>query len=163
VNPRPGVFHKLVHRLLISRPVSAFMARVLYRADAALLRLTKSRHTFTGFAGLPVTQLTTIGAKTGQPRTLPLMAVIDREKIALIASNFGRKHHPAWYYNLKAHPECKLQLNGMTETCLAHEAEGDEYERYWQLALSYYAGYEKYRVRAGRRIPVLVLEPKERS
>jgi hypothetical protein len=43
---------------------------------------------------------------------------------------------------------------------IARETEDNEYEKYWQLALSNYEGYEKYKERAGRKIPVMVLEPK---
>jgi deazaflavin-dependent oxidoreductase (nitroreductase family) len=88
-------------------------------------------------------QLTTIDARTAQPRTLPLIALFDGERI-------GREHNPGWYYNLRAHPECKACFDGRTEIYVAREAEGDEREKYWQLALSSYDGYEKYETRAGR-------------
>ena len=55
--------------------------------------------------GWPIIQLTAIGAKTNRPRTVPLVGLPDEENIVLVASNFGRKHNPGWYYNLKAHPE----------------------------------------------------------
>ncbi|MCK6569440.1 MAG: nitroreductase/quinone reductase family protein, partial [Anaerolineales bacterium] len=77
------------------------------------------------------------------------------------ASSFGREHNPGWYYNLKAHPECEVSLNGRTGNYVARETEGDEYERYWRMAVSIYAGYEKYRERAvPRHIPLMLLEPK---
>jgi F420H(2)-dependent quinone reductase len=87
--------------------------------------------------------------------------LFDQEKIALIASSFGRKHNPSWYYNLKTHPECEVQVNERTRACIARESSRDEYEKYWQLGVSYYEGYEKYKERAPHRhIPVMVLEPK---
>jgi deazaflavin-dependent oxidoreductase (nitroreductase family) len=95
-------------------------------------------------------QLTTIGAKTAQLRTLPLIALFGGERIGLIASVFGREHNPGWYYNFRAHPECKACFDDRTETCVAREAEGDECEKYWQLALSSYDGYEKHETRPGR-------------
>ena len=92
----------------------------------------------------------------------PLIGLIDGEKIGLIASNFGRAHNPGWYYNLKAHPECEAQLNGRTGKYVAREVEANKYEKYWQLAVSYYAGYEKYETRAApRHIPVMMLESKK--
>jgi deazaflavin-dependent oxidoreductase (nitroreductase family) len=85
----------------------------------------------------------------------------DGEKIAVIASNFGRAYNPGWYYNLKADPECEVSWNGRSGKYIAREAEGEEREKYWQLGLSYYAGYEKYKAHAApRRIPVMVVEPK---
>ena len=95
---------------------------------------------------------------------MPLIGLFDGEKIALIASSFGREHNPAWYHNLKAHPECQVHSNERMGTYIAREAEGEEYKKYWQLGVSYYEGYEKYKERAShRRIPVMVLEPKKES
>ena len=160
MNARPTAFQKLLHRFLMMKSVSTFMGHVLHRADAFLLHLTNDRYTFTGFVGLPILRLTSVGAKTGKLRTIPLVGLMDGDKIALIASGFGHAHHPAWYFNLKAHPECVVHFNARTETYIARETEGDEREKYWQLAVSYYAGYEKYKARARRKIPVMVLERK---
>lgn len=160
MNIRPNASQKLIHRFLMMKSVSTFLGNVLHRADAFLLHLTNDRYTFTGFVGLPIIQLTTIGAKTGKLRTSPLLGLMDGNKIALIASGFGHAHNPGWYFNLKAHPECVVRFNGMTKTFIARETDGDECEKYWQLALSYYAGYEKYRARVRRKIPVMVLDPK---
>jgi deazaflavin-dependent oxidoreductase (nitroreductase family) len=159
MNTTPNAFQKLIHRLLMLRPVTASFAPWIHQLDKAVLKLTNGKYTVSEFIGWNIIQLTTVGAKTSQPRTMPLLALFDGEKIALIASSFGRKHNPAWYYNLKARPECTVQWNGRTGTYLARESDGEEYKKYWQLGVSYYAGYEKYQARAGRRIPVMVLEP----
>jgi deazaflavin-dependent oxidoreductase (nitroreductase family) len=158
---KPNALQKLIHRLLTLRPVSALFPKTLHRADSFMLRLTRGRHAFTGLVGLPIAQLTMIGARTAKPRTITLVGVPDGDRLVLLATNFGQKHNPAWYYNLKAHPECQVQWNGERGTFIARETHGAEYERYWQLGLSYYAGYESYKLRAGRKIPVIVLEPKK--
>jgi deazaflavin-dependent oxidoreductase (nitroreductase family) len=142
------------------RPVTEFFASRVNRIDNTILRLTKGKHTGSEIMGWNIIQLTTIGAKSGDPRTMPLTAFFEKERIVLIASNFGRVHNPAWYHNLKAHPECKVEGSQRTGTYRARETSGEEYEKYWQLAVSYYAGYEKYKERAGRKIPVMLLEPK---
>jgi len=158
---RPNALQKIVHRFLMLRSVSALLAKILHRADLLMLRLTGSRHTFAELVGLPILQLTTIGARTNQQHTLPLVGIKDSEGIALIASSFGRTHNPSWYYNLKAHPECDVLFKGRTEKYVARETAGDEYEKYWQMAVSYYKGYEKYKERAApRHIPVMLLEPR---
>jgi len=93
-----------------------------------------------------------------------LIGVIDGEKIALIASSFGREHNPGWYYNLKAYPECDVVYKGTTGKYIACELNGEDYTYYWQLAVSYYVGYEKYKERAAHRhIPVMLLEPKSKA
>lgn len=159
---KPNALQRLFHRLLMLEAVSRFMSRYLHRADALMLRLTAARHTFTELAGLPMIQLDMTGAKTGTPRTLTLIAVPDDGRLVLFATNFGRKHNPAWYYNLKAHPECQVRWNGRSGMFTAREASGEEYGRYWQIGVSYYQGYEVYKVRASHRhIPVMVLEPKK--
>ena len=161
-NKKPNMVQRLLHRFLMLRPVTAFFAPRVHHLDKAVFRLTGGRYTAAGILGWDIIQLTTIGARTKQPRTMPLVGVIDDERIALIASNFGREHNPAWYYNLKAHAECDVSFKGKNRKYIAYEAEGEEYEHYWQMAVSYYAGYEKYKERAAHRyIPVMVLEPKK--
>jgi deazaflavin-dependent oxidoreductase (nitroreductase family) len=68
-----------------------------------LLRLSRGRISVT--LGQPMGLLTTIGAKSGQPRTTPLFYTVDEDTIILIASNGGQPRHPAWCYNLRANPE----------------------------------------------------------
>ena len=157
---KPNAVQRLLHRFFMLRPVTAFFAPRIHHLDKAVFRLTGGKYTAAGILGWDIIQLTTIGATTNQPRTMPLVGVIDHERIALIASNFGREHNPGWYYNLKAHPDCDVTFNGKNGKYVAREVKGEEYERYWQMAVSYYAGYEKYKERAAHRhIPVMVLEP----
>jgi deazaflavin-dependent oxidoreductase (nitroreductase family) len=159
---KPNVVQRFLHRFLMLRPVTAFFAPRVHHLDQAILQLTRGKFTISEILGWDIIQLTTVGAKTKQPRTMPLVGLFDSEQIALIASSFGREHNPGWYYNLKAHPECDVVFGGKSGKFIAHEAEGDEYEHYWHLAVSYYAGYEKYKERAvHRHIPVMVLEPKK--
>jgi deazaflavin-dependent oxidoreductase (nitroreductase family) len=159
---KPNAVQRLLHRFFMLQSITAFFAPRVHRIDQAILRLTRGKFTATEILGWNIIQLTTIGAKTNQPRTMPLIGMFDQERIALIASSFGREHNPGWYYNLKAHPECEVESNGHTGTYLAREATGEEYDQYWQMAVSFYAGYEKYQQRASHRhIPVIVLEPKK--
>ncbi|MDD2921861.1 MAG: nitroreductase/quinone reductase family protein [Anaerolineales bacterium] len=159
MDKKPNAFQKLIHRFLMLRPVSALLSTILHRADAAALKVTKGKHTVSEVVGLPIIQLTTIGAKSGQPRSMPLVSLFDGEKIALIASNFGGRNNPGWYYNLKAHPKCVVEANGRAAEYIARQAEGAEREKYWGMAVSYYKGYDQYKIRAAhRRIPVMVLE-----
>ena len=156
----PTSFQRFAHRFAMMRSVSALLSIVLYRLDTAVLKITKGKHTLAELVGLPMIQITTIGAKTGEPRTMPLVSLMDGEKIALIGSNFGQKNNPGWYYNLKAHPRCTVQINGQSGKYSARETQNEERERYWQMAVSVYKGYDLYKIRAAhRQIPVMVLEP----
>jgi deazaflavin-dependent oxidoreductase (nitroreductase family) len=161
VKGKPNAFQRLIYRIVMLRSVTAFFALAMHHLDTAALRLTSGKYTISEFAGWNIIQLRTIGAKTKRPRTLPLLALFDGNKIALIASNFGREHNPGWYYNLKANPHCQALFKGRLREYVARETEGEEREMYFQMAVSHYAGYQKYRERAAHRhIPVMVLEPK---
>ena len=157
---KPNAFQKLLHRVFMLRPVTEFFATRVNRIDQAILRFTNGKYTGSEIMGWNIIQLTAIGAKSGQPRTSSLAAFFDEEKIVLVASSFGWKNNPAWYYNLRAHPECKVEWKQSIQTYFARETSGDEYDKYWQLVVSYYKGYDKYKERAGRKIPVMLLEPK---
>ncbi|MBE0682423.1 MAG: nitroreductase family deazaflavin-dependent oxidoreductase [Anaerolineales bacterium] len=162
MNKRPNAFQKSIHHILMLKWVSALLAVFLHHLDAIASKLSRGRHSVTEIVGLPVILLTTIGAKSCQPRTMPLVGLFDGEKIALIGSNFGRKTNPGWYYNLKANPACTAQVGDRTAEYVARQVDDQEREKYWQMAVSYYAGYEKYRQRtAPRPIPVMLLEPVE--
>ena len=161
IDVRPNGLQRLLHRFFAIPGVTAFFAPRAHLLDKALLKLTNGRFTLTQILGWNIIQLTTIGAKTRQPRTMPLVGFFEGEKIILIASSFGREHNPGWYYNLKANPECDVLFKGESATYVAHEIDGEAREKYFQMAISQYAGFQSYRERAAHRhIPVMVLEPK---
>ena len=142
------------------RPVTAFWAGKTHIVDGAIFKLTKGKHSLSEYLGWNIVQVTTIGAKTGKPHHIVLVGLIDGEKIGVIASNFGRKPYPGWYHNLVKNPVCDVQLNGVSAKYVAREIHAEEYEKYWQMAVSSYAGYQKYKERAAhRRIPLLILVP----
>jgi deazaflavin-dependent oxidoreductase (nitroreductase family) len=159
---KPSAIQRLIHRFFMQRPVTAFFAPRVHHIDNAILKLTRGKFAASEILGWNILQLTTIGAKTHQPRTMPMLGIFDDEKIALVASSLGRQHNPGWYYNLKAHPECEVEFKGRSGKYVAHEATGDEYQRYWQMAVSIYVGYDKYKQHAAHRhIPVMLLDPKK--
>jgi len=158
---KPNALQRLVHRIVSVQLLLKFFANYMHRLDLFTLKVTGGRHTLSELGGWTIIQLTTIGAKTGQERTMPLLAGVDGDRIALVASSFGRKHNPSWYYNLKSHPECTVTYRDVSLSYVAREVDGDEYEKYWHLVSSNYVGYEKYkRLAAHRHIPVMVLELK---
>jgi len=156
-----ALFTLPVQKFLASAPMSWLMACILHRVDAFMLRLSGGKHTLAEITGVPIVEVTTIGAKSGQPRTLPLTGLPDGGKYVLIASNFGRAHNPGWYYNLKANPECTLNKGGNTRTYIAREADERETKLYYDIAVKYNFGYAVYKQRAGKRkIPIMIREPR---
>ena len=100
-----------------------------------------------------------VGAKSGTHRYTPLVFARDGQNIVLIASKGGYPKNPAWYYNLKAHPDTRIQIGSKRMPVHAREAAPEEYDRLWKRAVEVYGGYEDYRRRTDRQIPLVVLEP----
>lgn len=161
LQPKPNPFQRGLLYLFMQKSVTAVITPILHKVDGFFWKLSGGRFFFSSkLVGIPAFQITSIGAKSKQPRTLVLYGFSEDEKIALIASNFGQANNPSWYYNLKANPKCQVEWKGASREYIAHEAEGEEREKFWNLAVSYYKGYELYAIRAvHRRIPVMVLEP----
>jgi deazaflavin-dependent oxidoreductase (nitroreductase family) len=158
---RPNAAQRAVHIATRTRAGSWFFARTLHHLDRPVLRFSRGRYSLTSMlVGLPVVMVSTVGAKSGLPRILPLVAIPDGENVVLIASNFGQKHHPAWYHNLRAHPEVRLTYAGQTVAYTARETASAERERCWRRAVDLYSGYSLYQRRAAvRHIPVMLLTP----
>lgn len=147
---------RLLVALAASRPGGWFLVRIAPHIDRLLLRLSRGRFGITTV--YPSLILTTIGAKSGQPRTTPLVFLPDGDRIVLIASNGGNPRNPGWYYNLRANPRAEVLLKGRTATYTAREVHGAERAELWQRAVALYPGYAVYQQRAGgREIPVMAL------
>lgn len=110
-------------------------------------------------AGGPVLLLTTAGRKSGQQRTVPLLYIRDGESFVVVGSNGGTATHPAWWLNLKARPEATVEAEGCEVRVRAEEAGPGEKERLWPRLVEMYGGYESYRGRTDREIPVVLLHP----
>ena len=109
--------------------------------------------------GKPVVILTTQGRHSGKIRKSPLMRVEDNGTYAVIASMGGAPKHPVWYLNLTASPEVTLQDGANVYEMAAHDADGDERDRWWALAVEAWPAYAEYQTKTDRQIPVVVLEP----
>ena len=102
--------------------------------------------------------LTTLGRRCGKRQAVPLLYLeIDHDLVA-IASYGGRPHHPDWFRNLEAQPEAEAQIRGARRPVRASVTEGQERDDLWQAAVAAYEGYAAYQRKAGRIIPVVVLE-----
>ena len=155
-------WQRIIQRLATIEVISTgFLAKYLHRMDNDVLRWSHGKRNLTQMlTGLPVVVITTTGAKSGKPRTLPLAGLPDGEKIILVPTNFGQHNYPAWYYNLCANPKAHLQKNGYSREYTARTADQDEWDEYWKLSVHYYPGYQSYLERSGNKeIPLFVLEP----
>ena len=102
--------------------------------------------------------LTTTGARSGAPRTVPLLGLPSSEGLAVIGSSYGQMRTPAWVHNLHAHPEVTALITGRRLAMRAELASGERRARIWQEALRIYPGFDVYQRRAAdREITVWVL------
>jgi F420H(2)-dependent quinone reductase len=108
---------------------------------------------------LPVLLLTTIGRRSGRPRTQPLAYAQAGDGYVVIASKGGAAQHPLWYLNLRANPLAEVTVGRETRRVRARDAQGEERERLWRALADLYRGYDRYAEKTSRRIPVVVLEP----
>ncbi len=109
--------------------------------------------------GMPVLLLTTIGRKSGRPRTWPLGYLEDSGNLVVIASAGGVSSHPAWYLNLRDRPEVTVQVGGRRQTMRAETAGPEERGRLWRRLVADYPFFADYQARTEREIPVVVLRP----
>jgi len=131
--------------------------RTLTWVHIRLYRLTEGRigHQL---GPLPNLLLTTTGRRSGLPRTSILTYTTDGGRLALIASNFGSRTAPQWYRNLQARPQATVQLMGRRWVVRARAAGAAERASIWAAALAIWPSYAEYAQRAGREIPIVVLE-----
>ncbi len=157
---RANPLQRALRRFAASRPGSWLFARTLYLIDRPVYRISRGRYTFSSMlSGLPVVLLTTTGARTGKPRSVPVLGLPTADGVAVIASNYGQRHHPAWYYNLRANPDGQVSIGGTVRRFRAREAEGEERARIWEEGLRVYPGWSQYEHRApDRRIAVFLLD-----
>jgi F420H(2)-dependent quinone reductase len=106
----------------------------------------------------PLILLTTTGAKTGQPRIIPLMRVDDGNRLLAVASKGGAPKHPDWYLNVLAHPEVTVEVGDDKFTAIARVLTGEERERAFKRAVEVFPPYGGYQKKTAREIPVIALE-----
>ena len=152
----------MLQLVLAFGPLRALVSYVAqHHADAFLHWLARSR--VGAHLPLPFASMTTIGARSGQPRTTAVLYFNDGDDLILVASNFGGDRHPSWYYNLRANPSVSLVRANHAGTYTATEVT-DAAERERLLARSVrvhrgYADYMRRTARIGRRIPIIRLRP----
>ena len=110
--------------------------------------------------GSTILLLTTTGRTSGEARTTPLIDAEDGDRYVIVASKGGAPEHPGWYRNIEKNPVVELQVNEEVFPARARTASGEEREQLWEMAVKAYHGYEDYRARTDREIPLVVLEPR---
>jgi len=155
-------WHRHFRHFAGTRPGAWVGAHLLHHLDRLAFRLSGGNHSAGQLlGGIPVITLTTVGVRSGLPRSIPLNELPDGPNYVLVASNWGQPALPAWYTNLRANPSVTVTAAGRSAPYLALETWDEERERCWRLAMNIYPGYAAYQRRLKRPVPVILLTPQE--
>lgn len=102
--------------------------------------------------------LTTVGRRSGEPRTTALYYGRDGDRLLVVASLAGHDRHPQWYLNLQARPRVGVQIGPDRFRAIARAATPAERPRLWAIVAGLYPVYDEYQARTARTIPVVVLD-----
>jgi deazaflavin-dependent oxidoreductase (nitroreductase family) len=109
--------------------------------------------------GTSILLLTTTGAKTGEPRTTPLIYGRAGDAYLVVASKGGADEPPSWYVNLEKDPDVEIQVKADRMKARARTATPDEKPEMWRTMVAEWPDYDEYQQKTDREIPVVVLEP----
>lgn len=157
----PGVARRAIIAAASSKTLSRVNAFWMHRFDRAVLVASRHRSTATSaLTGMPVLFVTTTGARSGLPRSVPLLGIPFGTSLALIGTGFGQESTPGWVHNLRSDPAAVVAYRDARAEVTARLATDVEAEAIWSAAVAIYPGYLKYPVWAShRQISVFVLEP----
>lgn len=110
------------------------------------------------FDNIPLLLLTSIGAKSGQPRVMPLAYVTDNDRIIIVASKGGAPTNPDWYYNIVANPLVTVEIGSENFQAQATIAAEEERQRLYAQMVEKNPGFADYAKKTSRLIPVIILE-----
>lgn len=139
-----------------------YLGRRSTKIHVALYRRTGGRFGghLPGWPGAGILLLEHVGARSGESRTSPLMYNEDGDVVAVAASKAGQPSNPAWFHNLKANPDTRIQIGSMMREVRARVATDEERDRLWPKFVAFYPGYEFFQRHAkDRTIPIVILEP----
>src|ERR1700683_818558 len=156
----PSRFKRALTAFALTKTGTWYSSQLGARIDPWLGRVTRGR-VDSALGQSPIAVVTVRGARSGVERKVPLLYFNDGDDVILIASSYGKAKFPAWYYNIKANPDVRLESMGRSAAYVAREAEGADRDHLFELAKLVYSGYNQYEQRTSgiRRIPVMRLSP----
>ncbi len=149
---------------MVRRMPSDFQLKTMNAIHRGVLAVSGGRLGWRA-GGMPVVELTTTGRKSGEPRTVMLTSPLQQgDAIVIVASRGGDDHHPAWFLNLRDHPDVDAAFGGQPKRRMrARIATADERAAMWPQVTAKYKGYANYQTKTDREIPLVLLEPTAQS
>jgi deazaflavin-dependent oxidoreductase (nitroreductase family) len=157
-NKRRGLLYRAIWRFSATRAGLWVSATLAWKLDPLLLKLTRGRVCSAG--PIAAALLETRGARSGQPRRTATLYFHDGDRVTIIPSYVGRPKHPAWYYNVRKHPD--VVYGGLPFRAEVVEDEAER-QRLWELADRVFPPFARYRewaAESGRTIPIVQLVPR---
>jgi deazaflavin-dependent oxidoreductase (nitroreductase family) len=150
----------VVQRIAGSEAFLRIAPRFVPPLDRFIQRVSKGKVTLTGNQ-VPSVLLHCTGAKTGQPRDVPLAAMPDGDAFYVVGSNYGKPGHPAWTANVLAHPDVAVTHKARRTEHTARLLDAEEKAEVWPRLTAMWPNYDKYVERSGGRdLRVFRLEPR---
>jgi deazaflavin-dependent oxidoreductase (nitroreductase family) len=139
---------------------SDFTLKTMNVIHKGLLKITAG-HVGWNAGAMPVVELTTVGRKSGEKRTVMLTSPIQEDtSIVIVASRGGDPQHPAWFLNLRDNPKVEVRYKGGPQQEMnAHVADAEERARLWPLVIKAQPRYGGYQSKTDREIPLVLLQP----
>ena len=136
------------------------MLKTMNAAHRAVLKVSGGKVGWSA-SKMPVLELTTTGRKSGQPRSVMLTSPVQEgDTFIVVASRGGDDQHPAWFLNLRDHPEVEVSLKGgPKQPMIAKVATPDERARMWPIITAAHKNYAGYQTKTDREIPLVLLDP----
>lgn len=150
----PSGWRRLVVKSVAHEPLASVVRMSLRKLDELVLRVSGGRSTSAGLlTGFPVLLVTTQGAKSGQPRRVPLLAFpTSAGNLALLGTNFGQAKAPGWVHNIRANPDViEIAWRDAHAKVTASRMSPEDSEQVWAAAIAAYPGYANYRTKAAHR------------
>lgn len=140
----------------IARPVM----RVMSAVNTWIYRVSGGRIGGKWMYGAPILLLTTVGRKSGEKRTAPLLYIGDGERVVLVGSQGGMSRDPQWVRNIEANGDVEIEIGTRKQAMKARRGTAEEKARYWPDLCKMYPDYADYQARTVRDIPILILDPR---
>jgi F420H(2)-dependent quinone reductase len=136
--------------------------RLAWKAHRALFDVTRGRLGLWPVRGRRsgAMRVTTTGRRSGRERSVILAYLDDGPNLVTLAMNGWGDGEPAWWLNLQAHPQARVQLAGGTRDVVARAATGPERARLWELWRSVDSNLDAYARRRSTETAVVVLAPR---
>ena len=143
--------------LSTNRVTTWLIRRVFSRIDPWLFRKTNGRFTGMGPPSMPMLTVTTVGRRSGLPRSVHLACLEQEGDYLVVASAMGQERHPGWRYNLEANPDVEVQVAGERFPARAEMLSDDEKNAVWPEVRAAIPQMKVYEGRTDRNIRVFRL------